>query len=351
MAAGLTVNGTDFAKYNTSQGVIPFAASDYTFNAFTAGSDVQWTNTTGSVSNVSISTLNLNTSGGNITLNQGTNTLNLSNSGLLQQGNGTTNIGNGTLTSSSGELDISVNGSGTLDLNSKLSGSFVLTERGTGTLVIGGTSNNNYSGFTLASGNLNLNSSARSIFGTLIVDGGVVTSEASNQFEPGASVILNSGRWNLNGQTETITSFTNINGTMQFSGGTLNVTGSTNFAGGTTTLHSTLITPLLIVTGGNNQIQPTAVSQVSVLLNFNGSSPSLLLSSDAAAPGRLQLSAGTTNNPVNLTFTGTGTALLASTGSTGLPGVVGSFQLSLSRCDCESHINVVDFSRHHRWWF
>ena len=331
-----TVNGTDFAKYS-STGVVPFAAGDYTTDAFTPGADVMldssWPTST-TVSSVSIATLNLNSTNVSnaLTVNLGTqSTLALSSGGLLKQGIGSAVINNGVLTSTSGELDISVN-NGPLTINSQLAGSFVLTERSSnnGTLTLGGTVANTYSGFTLISGNLNLSAGATAIHGNLIVDGGVITSLASNQLDINTNVVLNSGTWNLNGKTETITSFTNNNGTMNFSHGSLTLVGtgglggagSTTLAGGITNLGSTLISPYIAIDGGINEVEGGGVMEAQILMNFNGASPAVQVDSNASSPGLVILDAGTAARPVNLTFTGPGTASLTSAGSATLPGTL-----------------------------
>ena len=315
-----TVNGTDFAKYSTTTGVIPFASSDYTFNAFT-GPDVQLTSAWpgGNIGNTTISTLNLNCSAGNIALNQSTgSTLTLNAGGLLKQGSGSATISGGILTSSSGELDVSVNGAGNLSINSALTGAFVLAERGSGTLVLGGSSANTYTGFTLISGNLQLDSSAVAIPGSLTIDGGTVTSLASHQLATTANVVINYGTWNLNGQTETTNSLSNFGGTMLFNGGTLTVTNGVNLSGGTTTIASTLNSAALItVSGGDNEVHAGALVTTGELAFIGSASPAVQVDSDGTNPGRIVIDAGGT-----LSFTGTGTATLASIGTAALPGVL-----------------------------
>jgi autotransporter-associated beta strand protein len=322
---GVTVNGTDFAKYSSTNGVIPFATTDYTINVFTPGTNVKLQPSVTmppvptSVGTVSIKTLNINADTAVVNVNQSTGTtLTLTNGGLIKSGPSTASITGGTLTTSSGELDISVQG-GALNLSSALSGSFVLTKRGSGTLALTGNAASTYTGFTLVSGEMDLNKSAGAIAipGNLIVNGGLLKSLASNQIAGSATVTLNYGTWDLNGQTESINQLNNINGTMLFHGGTLNVANAVNLSGGTTTVASILNSAsLLTVSGGDNQVRPKGVVSTTALALL-GSSPAVQLYSDPATPGRLNLPNGAT-----LSYTGTGTALLTSVGNGVYPGVI-----------------------------
>ena len=320
-----TVNGTDFAKYSATAGVLPFGQADYSFNSFVSGPDVQLTSAwSGSVPTATIATLNLNASGLAVTQAPGS-TLTLSSGGLLDQAIGFTNFSGGIVTSTSGvatgatnELDISVNNSNsTLAIGSSLQGSFVLTERGSGTLILNGNGTNNYSGFTLVSGNLQLNSSGgAAIHGAFILDGGTLLSAAGGQFDPGSTVTLNSGYWNLNHQVDNIASFTNNNGIMQFSGGTLNVSGGVTLNGGATIIASTLNSNALTVSGGDNEVHAGAlVTEAS--LSFLGLNPAVQVYADNSSPGKLILTGSG-----GLSFLGSGTASLVSTGNGNLAGIL-----------------------------
>ena len=336
-----TVNGANFAKYSAATGVIPFGSGDYTINNFSGGvtSNVKLDPTVStppvpaSVGTVSISTLNIagndNPIYGTLVLNQSAgSTLTLNNSGLIKTGLNPVLITGGILTGSGttqnpGELDISVTG-GPLTINSQIAGPFALTERGTGTLVLNGSTANTYTGFTLISGNLNLNSSFGQAIpnGNFLIDGGTVTSLANGQLSPGTNVIIQSGgTWNLNGHTETIQSFNNSGGIMLFNHGTL-LTNTSNgtvlLAGGTTTLASVLKSPFITVTGGTNLVDATGIMQASASLIWNGSNPAVTVNANASSPGTVILTDG-----ASMLFTPptTGVADLLNSGA-GLPGTL-----------------------------
>jgi autotransporter-associated beta strand protein len=322
---GITVNGTDFAKYSSTQGVIPFARSDYTVNVFSPGANVKLDPAVtappvpSSVNSVSIKTLNIDADVAPVAVNQNTRTtLTLTNGGLIKSGDDAASISGGTLTSSSGELDISVQG-GPLSISSQLAGSFVLTKRGSGTLALIGNAASTYSGFTLVSGEMDLDKTggALAIPGNLIVDGGLLKSLASNQIATSASVTLNYGAWDLNGQTETISKLNNSTGTLLFHGGHLTVNNGVTLAGGTTTVASVLTSnALLAIGGGDNEVHADGVITTNALA-FYGASPSIQLYSDNTMPGELNLSAG-----ANVSFTGTGVAQVASIGTAADSGVI-----------------------------
>ena len=238
MGGWATVNGTDFAKYDSTLGVIPFASTDYSINTFTPGSNVyldpSYAGATipNPVPAVSIATLNINASAGAVLVNQSAgSTLTLTNSGLIKSGSNPAMINNGILTSTSGELDVLVS-VGTLTIGSQLSGNFVLTERGSGILQLNGAANNNYTGVTVVSGTLQLNNSTGvSVPGNLIINGGLVTSLADRQFNTSSNVVINSGEWDLHGHNESINSLSVYGGEMLFNHGTLNVSSGVTLAG------------------------------------------------------------------------------------------------------------------------
>jgi autotransporter-associated beta strand protein len=334
-----TVNGSDFAKYDTSAGILPLSGTDYAVNVFTAGANVKLDPSVssppvpGSVGNVSISTLNIaagnyamgRTETNTVSVNQtALSTMNLSGGGLIKSGTNDANISGGSLTTSSGELDISVTG-GILTITSSLVGNFVLTERGTnGTLILSGNPANTYTGFTLVSGTVDLagSNNVYTIPGNLIIDGGTVFSVNSNQVNPSSNVVLNSGTWNLNGQTETITSLTNNNGTLLFNHGTLNVTGFANLSGGTTTIASQLnLSPgaFLGVSGGDNTVGAggTVLLAAGGSLMFSGTNPAVSMSAGSnLSGGKFNLSSN-----VSVSYLSPGTASVTGTGTGNLPAI------------------------------
>jgi autotransporter-associated beta strand protein len=339
-----TVNGTDFAKYNSAQGVVAFTPSDYSINTFATGANVYLDPTVTSppvpanagAGSLSIATLNLaannNSIYGTLAVNQvaGT-TLNISSGGLIKSGTNSATISGGILTSSSGELDVLVSG-GTLTIGSQLSGNFVLTERGSGVLQLNGSANNNYTGVTLVSGTLQLNNTLGvSVPGNLIVNGGLVTSLADHQFNTSSNVIINSGEWDLHGHNESINSLAVYGGTMLFNHGALNVSSGVTLAGGTTIIASDLESQtFLSISGGANNVGAGAlVTATSLSLNANPT---------GASTGALAVQVATNNTSgglpqgilaLNYSFgspsilvTGPGTATLQSVGSGTIPGTL-----------------------------
>ena len=103
-----TVNGTDFAKYNTGQGVVPFTPSDYSINTFALNANVYLDPSVltppvpanAGNGSLTIATLNLaannNPSYGTLALTQvaGT-TLNISSGGLIKSGSNPATINGG----------------------------------------------------------------------------------------------------------------------------------------------------------------------------------------------------------------------------------------------------------------
>ncbi len=334
-----TVNGANFAKYSSTYGIIPFAPTDYTVNSFTPGANVKLIPSVtmppvpGSVGTVSINSLNITADIAGVAVNQNPGTtLTLANGGLLKAGSYPATMSGGILNSSSGEINISVSG-GPLTISSQLAGPFLLTERGSGTLTLSGSIANAYTGFTLISGNLNLSNPAYvpAIPGNLNISGGLVTSLADGQLSSNSNVIISGGgEWNLNGHTETIQTFSNLGGTMLFNHGLLTVLNQSNgtlLAGGTTTLGSTLISPLITITGGNNDVQGNNSSGTLVpglmdatqALVFNSSNPAVTVEAGTAPNLAGQVVLGST---ASLSFFGTGTAQM-STGTIGaFPGVL-----------------------------
>ena len=151
LLAYATVNGTDFATHGAN-GV---AAATYT-----SGGDLQsaWTAATVNASVSAGQTLDANRTVNAIKLangadvDQGGFTLTVESGGILTSGTGTgTTFSNGTLTTGSA-TDLVVHayhpGSGGTTISSAVTGSGGLVKSGTGTLTLGGTSANTYTGVT-----------------------------------------------------------------------------------------------------------------------------------------------------------------------------------------------------------
>jgi autotransporter-associated beta strand protein len=160
---------------------------------------------------------------------------------------GATLSGSGTITSSVAGGLLSYESTTSSDFSGVLSGSLSLAKSGgtSSTLTLSGSSANTYSGDTLVSiGNLTLNKAAgiNAVGGNLIIgDGGsttrTVSLSAANQIADTSVVtISNSGRFNLNGNSETIGALTGGVagvGSVSLSGATLTIAGAAegNFAG------------------------------------------------------------------------------------------------------------------------
>ncbi len=140
-----TVNGTDFTKYDTTDGVKPFDPGDYS-SSFVRDTHVKLTasaavpdTSTNPPDPFNVRTLNLaaNVGSVNVTIPAST-TLLLSEGGLIKSGSGSSTISGGTLTTvTDGEMNINVSG-GELTISSVLPGDFTLTKRGAGTLILSG---------------------------------------------------------------------------------------------------------------------------------------------------------------------------------------------------------------------
>lgn len=318
-----TVNSTDFAKYDSIKGVVPFDASDYSANVFAPNTNVRLDTSIASppvpnsVGDISIYTLNLaaGSTAINLTQNAGT-TLTLSKGGLIKSGASAASISGGIITSTSGELNISVEGQ-PLTLNSALNGNFILAKRGDGTLILGGNTQSTYSGVTVVSGLLELNKGTTavpqiSIPGDLVVTGGTVVWDNNDQVADSANVFLHAGTLDLNGFTDTIHTVTNDGGTFQFHGGTLNVTDGVTLSGGQTVVASTLISgSYLTISGGDNQVGSTGLVTISGTTTFTGiNNPTITIASGAGTFGKVTVSG-------SVTFDGSGgTAAILSTNPT-----------------------------------
>ena len=145
--------------------------------------------------------------------------------------------------------------SGTLTLNKTINdggNNYGLTLDGPGTVVFSGTSPNTYTGLTdVVGGTLQLNKSGGlAVAGNLTIGAGtgspnsVLTQlEQSNQISPTATVTINSdGKFDLNGQTQTIATLNMVGGTVALTGAarqlTLagNVSASADSAGNAATI-------------------------------------------------------------------------------------------------------------------
>jgi autotransporter-associated beta strand protein len=166
---------------------------------------------------------NTNTLNGAVTL-AGAATIN-SGTGTLVLGGGVTGSGNA----------LTLTGAGNTTVSSAITtGTAGVTLNGTGTTTFSGA--NTYTGATTAnSGTLNLSGTA--VKGDLVINGATVVDNASSQIATTSNLSINSGTFNLNGKSESVTSFAgNPGGTLALGAGTLTDggTASTSFAGSIT---------------------------------------------------------------------------------------------------------------------
>lgn len=231
-------------------------------------------------------------------------------------------------------------------LDGQVIGSGALTKTGTGTLYLAGnTANTNAALTTVSGGTLRLfktDPNVTAINGDILINGGILQFDQSNQIVDTSSVSLQQGGFRLSGQNEQILVLTNDGGTLTTGAGKLILTGGGKFAplpgapmggplpvtppaalvinSGVTTVNNggTIDALSVQVSGGVNTVQAGGVLVVEAGgINFTGTaSPNITLESDASSPGQLQL-----KGP--LTFTGAaGTATISNSGVAAKAGTI-----------------------------
>ncbi len=262
-AANNSSLGTGAAAINTSgnlqmQGGITLANAFTLSSAGTSANDGAFQNTSGS-----------NTVSGTVTL---------SGNSRIQSDSGTLALTN---TVALGANTLNVGGSGNASVSGAITGTSAssITKDGAGTLTLSG----NNSGF----------------LGTVVVSNGTVIAGASNCFNSGNAITVNTGATlNLNGQTLTTGPITST-GTIAFgAGAAATLTGASTLGGNFTGAGTIIIGPGASVTLGTNFNNPN--------INFvlNG--------------GTLNLGSGTTQTFGSLTVTGSSNSVIdfGSTGAT-----------------------------------
>jgi autotransporter-associated beta strand protein len=132
-----------------------------------------------------------------------------------------------------GNFDVSAGTGGTLTLSGVISGAVAggVSKVGLGTVILSGTSANTYTGVTgVTAGELHLGKTAdtNAVAGDINVSGGTLKWLANNQVADTSSITQSAGAINLNGKTETLTSYTKTGGTFRTGiGGKLILTGAT----------------------------------------------------------------------------------------------------------------------------
>lgn len=259
-------------------------------------------------------------------------------------GSGAYTITGNTLTITTGDITVNSPASPiqTATIGSVIAGSAGLTKDGAGTLILGGSSANTYTGLTtISAGTLTLSKTAgvTAVGGDILVNtGGVLTLATDNQIADTATITVAGGAVNFNGKNETfqnlnlsagtfitgnsgtITSTVNITGTMALSGtggltvnsgATLNVSTVTMANSSTILLGGNLVTQLVIGSGGLTMTGQT------ITFNAGTGNTQILLNGDLTASGtNTFLLSGTPGTGINGVGIGTGTHTLNITGGT-----------------------------------
>lgn len=200
------------------------------------------------------------------------------------------------------------NFAGVIADNTSGTGTVALLKTGNGTLTLSGSVANTYTGLTKVSvGELDLAKSpnTNAVGGNVTVDGGTLKWLAGEQMGNGAALNLsNGGAVNLNGNTETLGTFTNSGGTFSTGAGTLIGTGATvTWSGGTNTINDGGVVQdsHIVISGGINTVEGGASGGTLRLeaggagLEMSGGS-TLTLNSDNAVPGKLSLKGGVSSS-------------------------------------------------------
>lgn len=200
-------------------------------------------------------------------------------------------------------------------INGVISGSGGLTKDNGGTLTLGGSSANTFSGTTTVNGGtlaLNKTSGNAVSSASLIIGDGsgpsnadVVQLSAANQIADTTAVTVNSsGKFDLNGKAETIASLTVTGGNLTIGAGTLTNAGSLSMTGGN--VSSTGVGKLVL--GGDlTTIASASSATISNNLDLGGATRTFTVN-DGTATTDLDISAVISNG--GLTKAGTGVLIL-----------------------------------------
>lgn len=225
-------------------------------------------------------------------------------------------------------------------------GSGALTKTGAGVLYLAGDKDNTNAALTTVSGGqlrlIKTSPGVNAIVGDVMINGGTVFLDQSNQIGDGSVFNMTTGGFRLNSKNEQFSAFTVDGGSLTTGAGKLILTGGGRFAplpggalgaplpaaplaslvinSGVTTVNAGgLIDAFSVqVSGGANTVEAGGVLSVGAGgLNFTGTgSPNITLNSDASNPGQLQLGG-------NLTFTGAaGTASITNSGAGAKTGLI-----------------------------
>ncbi len=228
-------------------------------------------------------------------------------------------------------------GAGNIAVARITTGTGAVVVNSTGTVTYNGTTNaNTYTGLTTVnSGTLVLSKSAGTdAIGTggLQVSGGTARLTAGNQINDTATVTVNSGTFDVNGQTETIKALAGTGGTVAIGAlGTLAINGSTStsYAGALTGTSTSSLnksgTGTLTLTGASSGMSG-AVNLSAGSIKASGTATNILGTGTVAVTGtgNLQLEGGATlTNAMSLNSTGSGSGAVQNlSGTNTLSGAV-----------------------------
>jgi len=138
---------------------------------------------------------------------------------------GTQNLNTGTGAVTLGVTPVVTVSNGTLTVDGAISGAFGITKAGAGTLVLGGSAANTFTGVvTVNAGTLVLShtgSTAISGSSIMVNTGGTLLNSASNQIKDTTTMTLGGGTWNTGGYSETLGALTlSANSTLNLGSGT-----------------------------------------------------------------------------------------------------------------------------------
>jgi fibronectin-binding autotransporter adhesin len=315
----------NFAKYDSTAGVVPMATADYT-TSFASSGHVRLTGpiTSTLTAAASIATLSLDNRNGSVVVVQSGKSITLNQGGLLSLGSNTGTIGGGTIKSgrADGEIDAYTQSGNTLQLNSQIVDNGTvptsLVKSGAGTLILGNgpsdTTSNTYTGSTYVhQGILELNKAPGSFaisgigISQIVVDGGTLVQEQANQIDPRIGVAVNTGGAVFNG-SQTLPSVSLVNGTANTNAGTVVTIGAV-VSGGIVPLTSTTVLTVnsstLRATGSTLIVNSSSI--------FTGASPTVQLDAGATSTA-----AGLSGGPALLQLHGNITAAISS----GVGGIV-----------------------------
>ena len=185
-----------------------------------------------------------------------------------------------------------------------------ITKRGAGTLRIGGSAANTYTGLTTVSeGTLQLNGSTPGrniIAGSLTVNGGTLAynSAIDEQIADSAVVTVSSGSLTIGGRTETFGaadtgSFTQSGGTVTLGDGTLNLARLPTISGGTLSVTGTLgsvnVTKDLVMNGGTIDFTSSNAASTAKMNLAGGDGTGITYAANSVVPAVISNSGGGRN--------------------------------------------------------